>query len=589
MNVITQVAHALTARDGAYAVLLGSGISRVAGVPTGWEVTLELVRSLAKAEGHDPGEDPVAWYQQKHDEPPAYDALLERLYPSLEDRQGALKRFFSRAQSEEDPTKLKPTRAHRAVARLMASGTIQVVVTTNFDRLLEDALAELNIHASVLATPMQVRGALPLQHAGPTILKIHGDYVDARLRNTSTELSHYEDAENNLLDRIFDEYGLIVLGWSGDWDPALKDAICNSPTQRFTTFFTVFQGRPSLAAADIIRRRSAVQVDITSADDFLESVADAVIAVRDSRLADPRDARLLSARVRQLVDGRRYSSLFDLIMGEAERVRESLDTFPMGRDAPRPDLSERTRRLQQYDAFMAPLDALLANGVFFDSREFDDDVKSPYTRALALLGVRPPTGGGGFRPLYVREDVPPSEEFWPLFRLYPAVRTLYITGVAAIAAGRYNLLGEIFGCKIALPMGDEPAVIALNPITFMPNNLFPYWAPINPVGIHLKESMWTLAFKELLRDKHAYREVFDRFELLATIADQKLNDVGRFRWIPTDFLALSQARSTALLQLSKEAFKEQPAPWQAALHKNALVTDFEKFQKDLPGLLARAE
>lgn len=41
----------LISRKGAYALLLGSGISRASQIPTGWEVTLDLIQKLATSLG----------------------------------------------------------------------------------------------------------------------------------------------------------------------------------------------------------------------------------------------------------------------------------------------------------------------------------------------------------------------------------------------------------------------------------------------------------------------------------------------------------------------------------------------------------
>ena len=54
------------------------------------------------------------------------------------------------------------------------------------------------------------------------MIKLHGDYLDTRIKNTEPELAAYDKALDEMLDRIFDEYGLIVSGWSGDWDIALR-------------------------------------------------------------------------------------------------------------------------------------------------------------------------------------------------------------------------------------------------------------------------------------------------------------------------------------------------------------------------------
>ena len=75
-------------------------------------------------------------------------------------------------------------------------------------------------------------GALPLIHTKCCVFKVHGDYLDTRIRNSPAELQRYPQEFNQLLDRIFDEFGLIVCGWSAEWDSGLRDAIlrCFVPT-----------------------------------------------------------------------------------------------------------------------------------------------------------------------------------------------------------------------------------------------------------------------------------------------------------------------------------------------------------------------
>ncbi|WP_158285587.1 hypothetical protein [Azospirillum sp. TSA6c] len=44
---LLSLAHSVQSNKGVFAVLLGSGVSRAAGIPTGWELTFDLVRRLA--------------------------------------------------------------------------------------------------------------------------------------------------------------------------------------------------------------------------------------------------------------------------------------------------------------------------------------------------------------------------------------------------------------------------------------------------------------------------------------------------------------------------------------------------------------
>jgi hypothetical protein len=42
---LIQLAFSLYENKGVFAVLLGSGLSRAAEIPTGWEITLDLIRA----------------------------------------------------------------------------------------------------------------------------------------------------------------------------------------------------------------------------------------------------------------------------------------------------------------------------------------------------------------------------------------------------------------------------------------------------------------------------------------------------------------------------------------------------------------
>jgi len=55
---MTSLAFSVYENKGVFALLLGSGVSRAAQIPTGWEVTLDLVRRVALLEGES---DQVDW------------------------------------------------------------------------------------------------------------------------------------------------------------------------------------------------------------------------------------------------------------------------------------------------------------------------------------------------------------------------------------------------------------------------------------------------------------------------------------------------------------------------------------------------
>jgi hypothetical protein len=234
---LTQLAFSMYESKGMYALLLGSGLSRAAEIPTGWEITLDLIRRVALAQGEEDQPNWATWYQEKTGKEPDYSALLAELAATAEERRAILHRYIEPTEEDRAEGRKIPTAAHRAIARLVQNGYIRVIVTTNFDRLMENALRELGIEPTVVASVDALAGAEPLSHSKCYILKLHGDYKDARILNTEAELSKYPKKYDALLDRIFDEHGLVVCGWSGNWDHALRSAFLRAPNRRYPVFW----------------------------------------------------------------------------------------------------------------------------------------------------------------------------------------------------------------------------------------------------------------------------------------------------------------------------------------------------------------
>lgn len=140
IDPLLSLVHSIQSNPGVYALLIGSGLSRSAGIPTGWEVTLDLVRRVAKLDGADSGSDPEGWYLGRFGSPPGYSTLLDMLAETPSERRRILHSFFEPTDEEREQGLKLPTSAHRAIADLVAKGYVKVIVTTNFDRLMELAL-----------------------------------------------------------------------------------------------------------------------------------------------------------------------------------------------------------------------------------------------------------------------------------------------------------------------------------------------------------------------------------------------------------------------------------------------------------------
>jgi len=200
-NTIIKLAFTMYSSPGVYALLLGSGISRDAGILTGWEVTLDLIRKIAATEKEKP-KDFEKWYQERYHESPDYTKLLKKLTITPTDRANLLRSYFEPKAEEREAGLKIPTLAHKCIAILIKYGYIRIILNTNFDRLLEEALLEQGITPTIISTEDEMKGEMPFVHNNCTIIKLHGDYKDTRIKNTPEELAKYPKKVDKYLDRV---------------------------------------------------------------------------------------------------------------------------------------------------------------------------------------------------------------------------------------------------------------------------------------------------------------------------------------------------------------------------------------------------
>ena len=202
IDPIETLTFSMQSKPGLYAVLIGSGVSSAAGIPTGWQITLDLVRKLAANRNESTDPDPALWFRERFGEEPEYSTLLGRLARTNAERHLLLRPYFEGTEQESAQQLKQPTPAHKAIAALVRDGLVKVIVTTNFDDLMEQALQQVGIAPSVLSTREAFKGALPLSQIGCCVIKPNGDYRDPEIRNTTGELSKYPRELDQILGSV---------------------------------------------------------------------------------------------------------------------------------------------------------------------------------------------------------------------------------------------------------------------------------------------------------------------------------------------------------------------------------------------------
>ncbi|EAS50666.1 conserved hypothetical protein, possible SIR2 superfamily [Aurantimonas manganoxydans SI85-9A1] len=503
---LTQLAFSIYENKGVFAVLLGSGLSRAAEIPTGWEITLDLIRRVALAQGVEDQPDWAAWYRDRTGEEPKYSTLLEELASSQEERRSILHGYIEPTEEDREEGRKVPTAAHNAIADLVRGGYIRVIVTTNFDRLMENALRERGIEPTVVASVDALAGAEPITHSACYLLKLHGDYKDVRILNTEEELSGYPAPYDGLLDRILDEHGLIVCGWSGDWDHALRAAFFRAPNRRYSLFWAA-RGNLGGGAQELVDHRRARVIPIADADGFFSSLRQRVETLEQSQRQNPLSIELLVNSAKRFLAKPEYRiQLDELFTAETNRLIAQLDTAefaPPGQW----DQSLFRARVSKYEAASEGL-ATMAGvlGRWGDDTELPlvlDVVRSLYTHA---------------------EKVGDGLTFFLNLRSYPAVLVFTAYGLGLTRAGRWSALHHLFDSVIHREHREPVRTIETLFLGAWKGTENDAWKQIEgldrhktPLSDHLLTifSEWGKSFIGLAPD---FELILERFELLGSLA-----------------------------------------------------------------------
>ncbi len=367
LSARVMLATALHSQPGVYALLLGSGVSTGAGIPTGWGVVTNIVsRAAVAADPNDTdshalaSSNPEAWWAEHGVGELGYSSLLAAMAPTPAARQGILQDYFVPTEEDREQNLKVPGPAHHSVAQLVKRGVVKVILTTNFDRLTEQALDAAGVQYQVISRPEAVAGMTPLPHASATVIKLHGDYAELDSRNTIDELTEYPEEWTDLLRRVFTEYGVVISGWSGEWDKALVHSLQSTPL-RYPLYWDHRSSKGEVAQ-QLIGVHRGNRIDAGSADELFADLSASVEALAE--LAEPplTTAMAVARLKRCLPNPVRRIELHDLVMGSAEQL--AVAVAEMGVNSS--DLNSLDERLTELLAVSTPLLHLLVTGVHHD-------------------------------------------------------------------------------------------------------------------------------------------------------------------------------------------------------------------------------
>lgn len=516
-NTLTSISFSIFSNKGIYALLLGSGISRNAGIPTGWDVIQDLIKKLAVLNKEKCEPSPKEWFENKYGIEVNYSTILGRLAKTPDERLNLLKPYF---ESREE--KLQTSKAHVFIAKLIKSGYIRVIITTNFDRLLENALRNEGIEPIVVKHPEDIKGAIPIVHNQITLIKINGDYLDNRFLNTEDELSVYNDELKKYILHIINEFGIISCGWSAKWDTGLIRVLRESENFRFSSYWShLHQCETELKDIALFRKGQTIQIE--SADNFFEQIFENISALEKLNDNHPLNADIAVAQIKKYIVKDEYKiQLHDLYIQQIEivsaKLKELHGTYTFAN-------KEHLRQLLlNYENNLSIMIPMLVNSVYWSGTEHYYIFKEVLSRL--------------YIPSYSGMTCWQGTEN---FRQFPALMAFYSIGIMAVYSEKYEILKFCFNLKV-----DENVTNYSDQIYFI-KNVHPCYGVVDkdvmnseilgksyytPVSTYLHQFI-RLYYSAIIPSENDFKKAFDIFEYLISLNYEFLCSTDTLRnWAP---------------------------------------------------------
>jgi len=530
---LVQISFSIQSGPGIYALLLGSGVSNSAGIKTGWEITNDLIRQIALAYDEPDQSNYEEWYYNKFGEEANYPNVINKLGKTNAERSNILAKYFEPTEDELVEGKKVPTAAHKAIADLVKLGYIKVIITTNFDQLIETALRENGIAPTIIDSDDSIIGATPYIHNKCTIIKVNGDYKDNRIKNTPDELMNYSSALNRYLDGVFDNFGLIICGWSGEWDISLKNSLIRRSNRRYSIYWTT-RGELNSPALDLIQRINADVVKIRDADQLFSDLAQYIDSIVSLNKKNPSTISITIEETKKLLSEERYFiRLHDFASDVVEDAYTILtsDRFPV--NSGQMSISEYQGRMKEYEELMKIPIGVNSTIAYFDRGINHKIVLNSLNRLLQIKQL------DGYSTQVA-------------LQFYPSLLYFYCVSISSLESSNYNILYSMLYKSIYINhRGKQPAAEFLNYSIIFPNGSSKYVDLLNverqktPISDYLLIRINEYLSKQISSAQHL-EELFDIFEYLYGLVyidlkydtipeDRAWVPIGRYAWKYYDF------------------------------------------------------
>jgi tetratricopeptide (TPR) repeat protein len=250
------------------ALFLGAGASMQSDVPATRGMIRHFKNEIFKRHGKEFLTDAAGskwletqtWFKDDENE---YCCLFEQCYPTEAKRRSYIESIIERKQ---------PSVGYIILANLIKLGFIKTIITTNFDSLISLACSNYTDIFPVVYSLGNFASEMAVSSERPRILKIHGDFLYSRLKNTTAELEEQDQNMKKQVQKILEEYdGLIIAGYSGN-DHSVMKLIEQIPDGKTFYWCGLSENELSNRAIDLLNSKKGIFVKIEGFDELMHIV-----------------------------------------------------------------------------------------------------------------------------------------------------------------------------------------------------------------------------------------------------------------------------------------------------------------------------
>jgi hypothetical protein len=209
------------------------------------------------------------------DSPEEYSYYFEKVYPNIMDRRDYIASMVSH---------IKPSYGHKVMGALISMKSIRHVFTTNFDKAIENIVADFsgNVDNLYIGTIENSGAAITYlqRDQTPLLIKLHGDYHSQHLKNTKVELQGQDEALRAVLLDSCRRFGFAFMGYSGRDESimdVLEEAIQSPHSFPQGLFWFIKEGSKPLPRVQALidnARAKGIDAHFVESETFDETFAD---------------------------------------------------------------------------------------------------------------------------------------------------------------------------------------------------------------------------------------------------------------------------------------------------------------------------